>query len=130
MTNVYDNKKKGLGIAKAVSVHINDISIKTDIKISETTSPVFKQNQEKEQLDESNNNESDKKKNQEEQKETVKLIYTIFTSNGKPLDNVKANKKEIILIRKQNTVIGDMVLVSNAGVINLCIPLVMNASPV
>ncbi|KAG9298520.1 hypothetical protein G9A89_018879 [Geosiphon pyriformis] len=35
MTNIHCNKKKGLDIAKAVSVQINDISIKTDIEISE-----------------------------------------------------------------------------------------------
>ncbi|KAG9298523.1 hypothetical protein G9A89_018882 [Geosiphon pyriformis] len=35
MTNIHCNKKKSLDIAKAVSVQINDISIKTDIEISE-----------------------------------------------------------------------------------------------
>ncbi|KAG9301830.1 hypothetical protein G9A89_004509 [Geosiphon pyriformis] len=88
MTNVHDNKKKDLIIAKAVPVHINGISIEIDME----------QNQKNEQLDELNNEESDDKEDQEEQKETAKLIYTIFTSNSKPLDNVKANKKEILPI--------------------------------
>ncbi|KAG9284781.1 hypothetical protein G9A89_003704 [Geosiphon pyriformis] len=35
MTNVYGDKKKGLGIAKAISVHINGISIETDMEVSE-----------------------------------------------------------------------------------------------
>ncbi|KAG9292576.1 hypothetical protein G9A89_006947 [Geosiphon pyriformis] len=35
ITNVHGDKKKGLGIAKAISVCINDISIETDIKVSE-----------------------------------------------------------------------------------------------
>ncbi|KAG9288088.1 hypothetical protein G9A89_017683 [Geosiphon pyriformis] len=35
MTNVHNNKKKDLSIAKAVSVYINGINIKTDIKVSE-----------------------------------------------------------------------------------------------
>ncbi|KAG9296286.1 hypothetical protein G9A89_014878 [Geosiphon pyriformis] len=139
MTNVHNNKKKGLGIAKAISVCINSISIKTDMEVSEakkytiivdnkwlkkakalldyelceltircskkpivvkcyhwTTSLATKQNQEKEQSDESDDNKSDNK-DQEKPKETVELIYTIFTSNGKPLDNVKADKKEIIV---------------------------------
>ncbi|KAG9306005.1 hypothetical protein G9A89_009329 [Geosiphon pyriformis] len=52
-----------------------------------TTLPIPKQNQEKEQLDESDDDESDDK-NQEEQEETAELTYTIFTNNGKPLDNL------------------------------------------
>ncbi|KAG9303955.1 hypothetical protein G9A89_005865 [Geosiphon pyriformis] len=35
MTNVHGNKKKDLGIAKAIFVHINGISIETDIEVSE-----------------------------------------------------------------------------------------------
>ncbi|KAG9293042.1 hypothetical protein G9A89_016404 [Geosiphon pyriformis] len=35
MTNIHDNKKKDLGIAKAVSVYINSISIETDMEVSE-----------------------------------------------------------------------------------------------
>ncbi|KAG9298696.1 hypothetical protein G9A89_012764 [Geosiphon pyriformis] len=35
MTNVHGDKKKRLGIAKAVSVHINGISIETDMEVSE-----------------------------------------------------------------------------------------------
>ncbi|KAG9300927.1 hypothetical protein G9A89_004985 [Geosiphon pyriformis] len=140
MTNVHDNKKKELGIAKAVPVHINGISIETDMKVSEakeytiivnnkwlkktkalldyelceltircgekpivvkchhwTTPPVSKQNQEEEQSDESDNEKSDEEEKQEEQKETVEFAYTIFTSNGKLLDNIKADKKEIIV---------------------------------
>ncbi|KAG9297947.1 hypothetical protein G9A89_018775 [Geosiphon pyriformis] len=34
ITNIYGDKKKGLSIAKAVPVHINGISIKTDIEVS------------------------------------------------------------------------------------------------
>ncbi|KAG9291534.1 hypothetical protein G9A89_021953 [Geosiphon pyriformis] len=34
ITNVHDNKKKGLDIVKAVPVHINSISIETDMEIS------------------------------------------------------------------------------------------------
>ncbi|KAG9306099.1 hypothetical protein G9A89_016003 [Geosiphon pyriformis] len=36
MTNIHGDKKKGLDIAKAVLVHINSISIETDMDISET----------------------------------------------------------------------------------------------
>ncbi|KAG9303748.1 hypothetical protein G9A89_018645 [Geosiphon pyriformis] len=131
MTNVHGDKKKDLSIAKAVPIHINGISIKTDMEVSEakeytiiTTLPVTKQNQ-KEQSDESDDDESDDEEDQKEQKETAKLTYTIFTNNGKPLDNVKADKEGSM----PNTTIGNMVLVPGAGVINLCIPLVMNASP-
>ncbi|KAG9284332.1 hypothetical protein G9A89_007487 [Geosiphon pyriformis] len=35
ITNIHGDKKKDLGIAKAISVHINGISIETDIKVSE-----------------------------------------------------------------------------------------------
>ncbi|KAG9298651.1 hypothetical protein G9A89_012719 [Geosiphon pyriformis] len=35
MTNIHSDKKKGLGIAKAIPVHINDISIETDMEVSE-----------------------------------------------------------------------------------------------
>ncbi|KAG9292325.1 hypothetical protein G9A89_000799 [Geosiphon pyriformis] len=35
ITNVHGDKKKDLGIAKAVPVHINDISIETDMEVSE-----------------------------------------------------------------------------------------------
>ncbi|KAG9294467.1 hypothetical protein G9A89_001972 [Geosiphon pyriformis] len=138
MTNVHSDKKKSLSITKAVSVRINSISIETDMEVSKTkeytiifimvkchywtTLPVPKQNQEKEQLNESNNDESNKEENQEEQKKTVKLAYTIFTNNSKPLNNVKTDKKRIM----QNTVIGNMALVPSAGTINLYIPLVMN----
>ncbi|KAG9290723.1 hypothetical protein G9A89_011686 [Geosiphon pyriformis] len=140
ITNVHGNKKKGLGIAKAIPVRINGISIETDMEVSEakeytiivgnewlqkakallnyklceltircgkkpivvkcrywTTPPVPKQNQKVEQSDESDNNKSDDKKDQEEPEETAKLAYTIFTSNDKPLDNVKANKKGIMI---------------------------------
>ncbi|KAG9294828.1 hypothetical protein G9A89_008520 [Geosiphon pyriformis] len=61
-----------------------------------TTSPVTKQNQEKEQSDESDDDESDNE-DQEEQEETAELTYTIFTSNDKPLDNVKADKEKIMV---------------------------------
>ncbi|KAG9295577.1 hypothetical protein G9A89_003880 [Geosiphon pyriformis] len=62
-----------------------------------TTPPAPKQNQEEKQSDESDNEESDEEEEQEEQEETAELVYTTFTSNDKPLDNVKANKKEIIV---------------------------------
>ncbi|KAG9284311.1 hypothetical protein G9A89_007466 [Geosiphon pyriformis] len=62
-----------------------------------TTPPVPKQNQKEEQSDESDNEESNEEEEQEEQKETAELAYTTFTSNGKPLDNVKADKEGIIL---------------------------------
>ncbi|KAG9288625.1 hypothetical protein G9A89_006726 [Geosiphon pyriformis] len=140
MTNIHGDKKKGLDIAKAISVHINDISIETDMEVSEakeytiivgnewlkktkalfdyelckltircdkkpivvkcchwTTPPTLKQNQKEEQLEESDDEENDDKEEQEEQEKTVELAYTTFTSNGKPLDNVKANKKRIIV---------------------------------
>ncbi|KAG9303979.1 hypothetical protein G9A89_005889 [Geosiphon pyriformis] len=35
ITNVHGDKKKGLGIAKAIPVHINSISIETNMKVSE-----------------------------------------------------------------------------------------------
>ncbi|KAG9301032.1 hypothetical protein G9A89_015768 [Geosiphon pyriformis] len=140
--NIHDDKKKGLGIAKAVPVQINGISIKTNIKVSEakeytiivgnkwlkkakvlldyklckliircgekliivkychwTTLPVPKQSQEKEQL-ESDDKESKEKDEQKEQEETAELVYTIFTSNNKPLDNVKVDKKRIMVNSK------------------------------
>ncbi|KAG9305248.1 hypothetical protein G9A89_001510 [Geosiphon pyriformis] len=139
MTNVHNNKKKGLGIAKVIFVHINNISIKTDMEVSEakeytiivgnkwlkkakallnyelceltirygekpivikchywTTPPIPKQNQKKEQSDESDDDESNDK-DQEKQEETVELTYTIFTSNEKPLDNIKTDKEGIIV---------------------------------
>ncbi|KAG9305984.1 hypothetical protein G9A89_009308 [Geosiphon pyriformis] len=89
ITNIHSNKKKGLGITKAVSVHINGISIETDME-----------NQEEEQSEESDDKKSDNKEKQEKQKETAKLVYTTFTSNGKPLDNVKADRKGIIVNSK------------------------------
>ncbi|KAG9293416.1 hypothetical protein G9A89_009140 [Geosiphon pyriformis] len=127
MINVYNDKKKGLGIAKAVSVHINSISIETDMKVSEAKEytiivgnkwlkkakifldyelseltikygekPIV-QNQEKKQSDESDNNESNEKEDQKEQEKTAEFVYTIFISNDKPLNNVKANKEEIMV---------------------------------
>ncbi|KAG9298519.1 hypothetical protein G9A89_018878 [Geosiphon pyriformis] len=59
-----------------------------------TTLLVLKQSQEKKQSDESDNKKSEKKDKQEE---TTELAYIIFTSNSKPLDNVKADKKEIMV---------------------------------
>ncbi|KAG9294469.1 hypothetical protein G9A89_001974 [Geosiphon pyriformis] len=139
ITNIHDNKKKFLRIAKAISVRINSISIETDMEISKakeyiiivgnkwlkkakalldyklceltircgekpivvkchhwTISPANKQNQKEEQSDESDDEESDEEEEQKEQEETTELAYTTFISNGKPLDNVKADKKEII----------------------------------
>ncbi|KAG9288323.1 hypothetical protein G9A89_021354 [Geosiphon pyriformis] len=139
MTNIHGDKKKGLDIAKAISVCINDISIETNMEVSEakeytiivsnewlkkakalfdyklceltircgekpivvkcchwTTSPATKQNQEEKQSNESDDDESDDE-NQEEPEKTAELTYTIFTSNGKPLDNVKADKKRIMV---------------------------------
>ncbi|KAG9300118.1 hypothetical protein G9A89_000858 [Geosiphon pyriformis] len=132
--------KKELGIAKAIPVHINDISIETDMEVSEvkeytiivgnewlkkakalldyelceltircgekpivvkcchwTTPPVPKQSLEENESDESDDKESEEKKEQKEQEETAELAYTIFTSNGKPLNNVKADKEGIIV---------------------------------
>ncbi|KAG9303230.1 hypothetical protein G9A89_013556 [Geosiphon pyriformis] len=76
INNVYGDKKKDLDIAKAVPVHINSISIKTDIEVFKakecgekpivikcyhwTTSPVSKQNQEKERSDELDDDKSNK----------------------------------------------------------------------
>ncbi|KAG9287212.1 hypothetical protein G9A89_008842 [Geosiphon pyriformis] len=138
MTNIHGDKKKGLGIAKAIPVYINGINIETDMKVSKakeytiikakalldyelceltircdekpivikcqhwTTLPVTQQNKEEKQSDESdddesNDDESNDDENQEEQEETAELAYTIFTSNGKPLDNVKANKEGIMV---------------------------------
>ncbi|KAG9286861.1 hypothetical protein G9A89_012411 [Geosiphon pyriformis] len=137
ITNVHGDKKKGLGIAKAIPVCINGINIKTDMEVSEvkeytiivgnewlkkakalldyelceliikcsekpivvkcrhwTTPPVPKQSPEKNKSDKSDDEESEE---EEEQEETAELAYTIFTSNDKPLDNVKADKKEIIV---------------------------------
>ncbi|KAG9298686.1 hypothetical protein G9A89_012754 [Geosiphon pyriformis] len=125
MTNVHGDKKKGLGIAKAIPVCINGISIETDMELKKakalldyklckltirygekpivvkchhwTTSPTTKQNQEEKQSNELDDNKNNDKKDQEEQKEITKLTYTIFTSNGKPLDNVKADKERIMV---------------------------------
>ncbi|KAG9293756.1 hypothetical protein G9A89_019093 [Geosiphon pyriformis] len=57
-----------------------------------TTLPTPKQNQKEEQSE-----ESDDEEEQEEQEKTAELAYTTFISNGKPLDNVKANREEIIV---------------------------------
>ncbi|KAG9284503.1 hypothetical protein G9A89_014107 [Geosiphon pyriformis] len=126
MTNVHGDKKKGLGIAKAIPVHINDISIETDMEVSEAkkyTIIVGNEwlkkakalldyelceliircgkklivNQEEEQSEESDDEESDDDEEQKEQKKTAELAYTTFTSNGKPLDNVKADREGIIV---------------------------------
>ncbi|KAG9284799.1 hypothetical protein G9A89_003722 [Geosiphon pyriformis] len=123
MTNVHGDKKKGLGIAKAIPVHINGISIETDMEVSkakeytiivgnewlkkakalfnyklcELTIRSTKQNQKNEQSKESDNKESDKEDEQEEQEETAELAYTTFTSNDKPLDNIKADREGIIV---------------------------------
>ncbi|KAG9295909.1 hypothetical protein G9A89_006648 [Geosiphon pyriformis] len=137
MTNVHGDKKKGLGIAKAISIRINSISIETDMEVSEakkytiivgnkwlkkakalldyklceliircgekpivvkcyywTTPPVSKQSPEENESDKSDDEESEE---EEEQEETAELAYTIFTSNGKPLNNVKADKERIIV---------------------------------
>ncbi|KAG9298154.1 hypothetical protein G9A89_000031 [Geosiphon pyriformis] len=140
MTNVHGNKKKGLGITKAILVRINGISIETDMEVSEvkeytiivgnewlkkakalldyefckltircgekpivvkchhwTTPPIPKQSPEENESDKSNDEESEEEKKQKEQEETTELAYTIFTSNGKLLDNVKADKERIIV---------------------------------
>ncbi|KAG9303278.1 hypothetical protein G9A89_013604 [Geosiphon pyriformis] len=132
--------KKELGIAKAIPVCINGISIETDMEVSEvkkytiivgnkwlkkakalldyelceltircgekpivvkchywTTPPVSKQSPEENESDKSDDKESEKEEEQEEQKETAELTYIIFTSNGKLLDNVKTDKKRIIV---------------------------------
>ncbi|KAG9284500.1 hypothetical protein G9A89_014104 [Geosiphon pyriformis] len=129
MTNVHGDKKKGLGIAKAIPVCINGISIETDMEVSKAKKYTIivgnewlkkakalldyefceltikcgeklivvklpKQSPEENESDESDDEESEE---EEEQEETAELAYTIFTSNGKPLDNVKADKKKIIV---------------------------------
>ncbi|KAG9297639.1 hypothetical protein G9A89_011154 [Geosiphon pyriformis] len=134
------SSKKGLGIAKAIPVCINGISIETDMEVSEakeytiivgnewlkkakalldyelceltikcgekpivvkchhwTTPPVPKQSSEENESNESDNEESEEEEEQEEQEESAELTYTIFTSNGKPLNNVKADKEGIIV---------------------------------
>ncbi|KAG9303105.1 hypothetical protein G9A89_005063 [Geosiphon pyriformis] len=124
MTNVHGDKKKDLSIAKAIFVHINSISIETDMEVSKTKEYtiivgnkwlkktkalldyelceltircVSKQNQEEEQSDESDNDKSNDEEDQEKPEETAELAYTIFTNNGKPLDNVKADKEGIMV---------------------------------
>ncbi|KAG9304198.1 hypothetical protein G9A89_019760 [Geosiphon pyriformis] len=135
-----ESSKKGLGIAKAIPVRINGISIETDMEVSKakkytiivgnewlkkakalldyelceltircgkkpivvkcchwTTPPVSKQSPEENKSDKSDDEESEKEEEQEEQEETAELAYTIFTSNGKLLDNVKADKEGIIV---------------------------------
>ncbi|KAG9289415.1 hypothetical protein G9A89_007976 [Geosiphon pyriformis] len=119
MTNVHGNKKKSLGIAKAVSVHINDISIETDMEVSKAKEYTIIIGNEwlkkakallnyklceltirceprKKQSNESNDDETNNE-DQKEPEETAELAYIIFTSNDKPLDNVKANKEGIIV---------------------------------
>ncbi|KAG9289411.1 hypothetical protein G9A89_007972 [Geosiphon pyriformis] len=97
---------KGLSITKAISVCINGISIETDMEVSEAKEyTIIVDNKwlkkAKALLDyelyESDDDESDEKKDQEEQEKTAKLVYIIFTSNGKPLDNIKADKEEIMI---------------------------------
>ncbi|KAG9298395.1 hypothetical protein G9A89_000394 [Geosiphon pyriformis] len=129
MTNVHGDKKKGFGIAKAIPVCINGISIETDMEVSEAkkytiivgnewvkkTKALFDYElckltikcdkkpiveQKEEHSDKSDNEESDEEEKQEKQEETAKLTYTTFTSNSKPLNNVKADKKEIIVNNK------------------------------
>ncbi|KAG9284372.1 hypothetical protein G9A89_023629 [Geosiphon pyriformis] len=130
---MHSDKKKSLDIAKAIPVHINSISIETDMEVFETKKYtiivdnkwlkkakalfnyelselnikcnekpivvkyhhwtiflVSKQNQEDKQLD----------KLDDDEKETAKLTYIIFISNGKPLDNVKADREKIIVNNK------------------------------
>ncbi|KAG9292143.1 hypothetical protein G9A89_005287 [Geosiphon pyriformis] len=76
----------------------------------------------------------------EKQEKTAKLTYTIFISNGKPLDNVKADKERIMvngklicwlyydILRKIFDRKPDKKAKYSASTINFCIPLVMNAS--
>ncbi|KAG9294818.1 hypothetical protein G9A89_008510 [Geosiphon pyriformis] len=110
ITNIHGDKKKGLGIAKAVpkakallDYELCELTIKCGKKpivvkcCYWTIPPVSKQNQEEEQSDKSDNDKSNGEKNQEEQEKTAELAYTIFTSNGKPLDNIKADKEEIMV---------------------------------
>ncbi|KAG9307171.1 hypothetical protein G9A89_016999 [Geosiphon pyriformis] len=59
-----------------------------------TTPLVPKWSPEENESDESDDEESEE---EEEQEKTAELAYTIFTSNGKPLDNVKADKEGIIV---------------------------------
>ncbi|KAG9294938.1 hypothetical protein G9A89_017732 [Geosiphon pyriformis] len=101
ITNVHSNKKKGLGITKAISVYINSISIKTDIKVFKAKKYtiivgnkwlkkakvlfdyklLLKQNQKNEQSDESDDEENNEEENQEKQEKTAELAYTILIVN-------------------------------------------------
>ncbi|KAG9297783.1 hypothetical protein G9A89_011298 [Geosiphon pyriformis] len=126
ITNIHGDKKKDLGIAKAILVRINGISIETNMKVSKAkeytiivgnkwlkkakalldyelceltircSEKLIVQDQKEEQSDESDDNKSNNE-DQEEQEETAELTYTIFTSNDKSLDNVKANKERIMV---------------------------------
>ncbi|KAG9287788.1 hypothetical protein G9A89_017383 [Geosiphon pyriformis] len=131
MTNVHGDKKKGLGIAKAIPVRINGISIETDMEVSKAKEytiivgnewlkkakalldyelyvvrnllwlsvaigqlPQYPSRAQKKM---NQMNQMMEEEEQEEQEETAELAYTIFTSNGKPLDNIKADKEGIIV---------------------------------
>ncbi|KAG9292571.1 hypothetical protein G9A89_006942 [Geosiphon pyriformis] len=106
MTNIHDNKKKKLSIAKAVPVCINGISIETNMKVSEA-------------------------------KKYIIIVGNKWLKKAKTLLNyefceliIRCEEPLIEnLARKPNTVIGGMFLVPDASTINLCILLVMNASP-
>ncbi|KAG9306227.1 hypothetical protein G9A89_016131 [Geosiphon pyriformis] len=101
ITNIHGDKKKALLDYELCALTIRYDEKPIVVKCHYwTTSLVTKQNQEKEQSDESDNDESDDKKNQEKQEKTAELVYTIFTSNNKPLNNVKADKKGIIVNSK------------------------------
>ncbi|KAG9299083.1 hypothetical protein G9A89_020396 [Geosiphon pyriformis] len=122
ITNVHSDKKKGLGITKTVPVHINDISIETNMEVSKAKEYTIIVGNEwlkktKALLDYElceltircnekpivvkyyywttslSNDEEDQKK----QEETTKLAYTIFINNGKPLNNIKADKERIMV---------------------------------
>ncbi|KAG9293413.1 hypothetical protein G9A89_009137 [Geosiphon pyriformis] len=79
----------------------NSISIKTDMKVSEAKEyTIIVGNEWLKKAKALLNYELCKliiRCEQEEPEETAKLAYTIFTSNGKPLDNVKADKEEIMV---------------------------------
>ncbi|KAG9301542.1 hypothetical protein G9A89_008394 [Geosiphon pyriformis] len=92
-----------LDIAKAISVHINSISIETDMEVFEAKKYIIivgnkwlkkakalldykllpKQNQEEKQSDELDDDKNNKEEDQEKQEETTELAYTIFTKNDK-----------------------------------------------
>ncbi|KAG9297384.1 hypothetical protein G9A89_009468 [Geosiphon pyriformis] len=82
---------------ETIGKKINQLFTRPMTNVHGDKKKVLKQSQEKEQSDESDDEKSDKKDEQKKQEETTELVYTIFTSNGKLLDNVKADKEGIMV---------------------------------